>query len=403
MRDTAVEELRAEKMVSGGAALCRDGGGDVVLVEGALPGEVVAAQVGPPRRGVRRGRVVEVVSASPDRVVPPCPAVARGCGGCRWQHADPTAQVRYKTGVVVDALIRVGRFDPGAVEVAAAPALPPMGARTTLRMAVEAGRAGFRRHRSHGVVEVDHCPVAHPLVDDLIATTDFGSAHEVTLRCGARTGERLVLAAPDAVDVEAAPDVVLVGEDELAVGAAAWIHEVVAGRRWRISAGSFFQARPDGAEVLVDAVAAASADARAGAETVLDAYCGVGLFGGALDGIARVVGVEADRGAAADAAVNLVGRDATVVCADVAAWTPEAVDLVVADPSRSGLGATAADVLAATDARVVVLVSCDAAACARDARLLADRGYAFESACVVDLFPHTPHVEVVSRFCSQPS
>lgn len=397
----AVEVVRAERMVSGGAALCRDPGGEVVLVEGALPGETVAVSVDASRRGVRRGRVVEVTEAVPERLVPPCPAVARGCGGCRWQHAGPEAQVRYKAAIVADTLARIGGFAPGAPDVTALPPLPAFGARTTLRMAVEAGRPGFRRHRSHGIVAVDSCPVAHPLLDDMIARTDFGTAREATLRCGARTGDRMVVAAPDGVDVDAPPDVVVVGEDELDAGAAAWIHEEVAGRRWRISAGAFFQARPDGAEALVAAVAAASADARTGDTVLLDAYCGAGLFGGALDGVGRVVGVEAHPDAAADAAVNLADRHASVVCADMAAWAPEPVDLVVADPARSGLGPAAADVVAATGARVVVLVSCDAAACARDARLLADRGYTLESATLVDLFPHTPHVEVVSRLVVQ--
>lgn len=392
-------EVRAERMVSGGAALGRDADGEVVLVEGALPGETVIIDIGSRRRGgVLRGRTIAVVDPSPDRVEPPCPAVARGCGGCRWQHADPAAQVRYKVDIVVDALTRVGGFGPDEVDVAATPALPPMGARTTLRMAVAAGRPGFRGHRSHEVVDVDACPVAHPLLDDLIATTDFGTAREATLRCGARTGDRLLVAAPDALDVEAAPDVVVVGADELEAGAPAWFHELAAGRRWRISAGAFFQARPDGAEALVGAVAAAAGDALAGDAVLLDAYCGVGLFGGALDGASRVVGVESHPAAAADAVVNLADRDAEVVRGDVAAWVPEGVDVAVADPARSGLGPDAAAVIAATGAGRLVLVSCDGAACARDARLLREEGYMPVSATVVDLFPHTPHVEVVTRF-----
>lgn len=399
MGTAATVELVAERMVSGGAALCRDSSGEVVLVEGALPGEAVRAAVEDRRRGgVKRGRVVVVETPSPERVEPPCPAVARGCGGCRWQHADPAAQVRFKQEIVADALTRVGGFAPGAIDVRAAPALPPMGMRTTLRMAIASGRPGFRGHRSHDIVDVDACPVAHPLVDDMIATTDFGSVREVTLRCGAGTGDRLIVAAPDAVDVEAAPDVVVVGDDELDAGAPAWFHEVVAGRRWRISADAFFQARPDGAEALVDAVSTAAGDALTGDAVLLDAYCGVGLFGAALVGAGRVIGVESHPGAAADASVNLADREADVVCGDVAEWAPEPVDLVVADPARTGLGPGAVDVLAATGAARLVLVSCDAAACGRDARLLVDEGYVPVSATVVDLFPHTPHVEVVTCF-----
>src|SRR5690606_39193843 len=116
----------------------------------------------------------------------------------------------------------------------------------------------------HDVVDVDSCLVAHPLLADLLRSASFGDAAEVTLRCGARTGERLVLAAPTADGVVVPDGVVLVGEDELEGGRRAWLHEEVAGRTWRVSARSFFQARPDGAEALVDAVRAAAAGAPEG-------------------------------------------------------------------------------------------------------------------------------------------
>ena len=102
----------------------------------------------------------------------------------------------------------------------------------------------------------------------------------------------------------------------------------------------------------------------------------------------------------ADARRNLVDRDAIVVESTVERWRPppDPVDAVLADPSRTGLGREAVDALCATAAPMLVLVSCDAGALGRDAALLAERGYAFRRAEMVDAFPHTPHVEVVSRF-----
>src|SRR5205807_3506345 len=90
--------------------------------------------------------------------------------------------------------------------------------------------------------------------------------------------------------------VTVVGADDLAAGHRAWIHEEVAGRRWRISAESFFQGRPDGAEALVDAVGGALGDALTDGATVVDLYCGVGLFAGVLGERAgsRVVAVESN-------------------------------------------------------------------------------------------------------------
>ncbi len=167
---------------------------------------------------------------------------------------------------------------------------------------------------------LDHCLVAHPLLDELVAEGRFGDATEVTLRVGAATGDRLALITPDADGVLLPADVRMVGADELAAGTRAWVHEEVAGRRWRISADSFFQTRPDGAAALVDVVTALAGDALAAAprdegrpRTLLDAYSGVGLFAGALlggrDGW-RAVAVESNRSAAADARVNLSDLDA---------------------------------------------------------------------------------------------
>ena len=111
-----------------------------------------------------------------------------------------------------------------------------------------------------------------------------------------------------------------------------------------------------------------------------------------------MVAVESSRSAVADARRNLAARTATVVDVDVARWRPAPADVVVADPARAGLGRRAAEVLAGTGATRFVLVSCDAASLARDARLLGGLGYDHVRSTVVDLFPHTAHVEVVTRF-----
>ena len=114
----------------------------------------------------------------------------------------------------------------------------------------------------------------------------FGTAREVTIRVGAATGEALVLVSPTAEGVvlpEGSETVAVVGRDQLSGGHRAWIHEEVAGRRWRISAQSFFQTRPDGAAALVEAVLDAAGSDLAGAR-VVDAYSGVGLLAGSLFG-----------------------------------------------------------------------------------------------------------------------
>ncbi len=367
--------MRAERLVAGGAALARRSDGRIVLVDDALPGELVEVTVSV-RQRTERGTVVRILEPSVDRITPTCPHVADGCGGCDLAALGHVAQARAKIELVADGLRRLGRWLEPVVH--AGPVLDPWGFRTTLRLAVDDGRAGLRRAASHTVVELDHCAVAHPLLDEMIADGRFGRATEVTLRVGASTGERLALVTPNRDHVTLPDDVRVVGADELAAGTRAWIHEVVAGRRWRISAESFFQTRPDGAAALVDVVTTMAADSLdADSGTLLDAYSGVGLFAGALlDGREgwRAVTVEHDRSSVADARVNLADLDARMIATTVERLRPMRADVVVADPSRAGLGRAGAAVLAASHAPRIVLVSCDPAAAGRDIGLLGNSG-----------------------------
>jgi 23S rRNA (uracil1939-C5)-methyltransferase len=137
---------------------------------------------------------------------------------------------------------------------------------------------------------------------------------------------------------------------------------------------------------------------------LVDAYAGVGLFGATVgaDRRARVTSIESDPSANDDARVNLAELDAVVVEGEVGRWRPApgdpAVDVVVADPARTGLGRPGVAAVVAAAAPRIVLVSCDPASLARDARLLADAGYDAGAVSLVDAFPDTFHVEAVTRF-----
>jgi 23S rRNA (uracil1939-C5)-methyltransferase len=390
--------LDITNVVAGGDGLARAEDGRVVFVAGGLPGERVEAEVVERRKDFSRATVTGVLVASPHRMDAPCPHLHDGCGGCDWQHVAPAGQRELKASIVADALRRQARVE---VEVALGPELPATGHRTTLRGMVADGRFGFRRRSSHEVVVVDPCLVAHPLLADLITDGRYPDG-AVVLRAGARTGERLVLVAGNAVEVSV-PDGVRVASDaELRRGRRAWYHEDLAGRRWRISARSFFQSRPDGAEALVDLVRAALDGALDRAGHLVDLYGGVGLFAGTLAGDlapgGHVTLVEQGASSVADARVNLSDIQAKIIKADVAHWGTAPADVVVADPPRAGLGPRGVAAVKGTGAGRLALVSCDPAALGRDAKLLAAAGYQLRSATLVDMFPQTSHVEVVSRF-----
>lgn len=398
----AVVEVRIDRMAGGGEGVGRGPDGRAVFVGGTLPGERVAVELSEVKRRHARGYLVSVDEPSPHRREPPCPHVAQGCGGCDWQHVGPATQSELRRGLVVDALTRIGRIDSPPVE--AGIPLPPTATRTTLRAAVVDGRAGFRRRRSHDLVVPGSCLVAHPAAEDLLVRGRYGEADEVTVRVGARTGERMVVVGPSAAGVEVAPDVIVVGRDELERTDVA-LHEEVGGRRWRVSPGSFFQASAEGADALVEEVDAAVdllvADGVATGRLV-DLCAGVGLFAGTVGGrFAQVVAVEPSPSAVADARANL-GREVEVVAATMARWTPGPTDVVVADPPRAGLEAAGVAAVVATGAAGVVLVSCDPGSLGRDGRLLGEAGYRLVRSRVLDLFPQTSHVEVASTFVADP-
>ncbi len=380
-------------IVAGGDGLARDPSGRVTFVAGALPGEQVRALVHDQRKDFAKATTTDVLEASPDRVEAPCPFVALGCGGCDWQHIAPAGQRRLKADIVRDALRRQAHLE---VDIDLGPELPAEGYRTTLRGVAVDGRFGFRHRRSHDVVAVAPCLVAHPLLGELVNDGRFPDG-EVVLRVGARTGERLAVVHGDRTAVSVPADVRVVTQTELNAGTRAWYHEALAGRRWRISARSFFQARPDGAEALIAAVGTALAGAIPPGGHLVDLYGGVGLFAGAIEAD-HVTLVESGASAVADARVNLADRPVRIVKADVARWRAARADAVIADPPRAGLAAAGVAAVAATHAARVALVSCDPASLGRDAKLLGEAGYRLVTATLIDLFPHTSHVEVVTRF-----
>lgn len=402
------ERVRVERFVAGGRTLGRRPDGRIVLVRGGLPGEQVIVTITGRRGGAELADAIGWTGVSTDRVTPPCPRRIEGCGGCDWQHLATGAQLPAKVDVVADALRRTGRL-PDAVVVPGA-SVPAEGERTTIRVVGRPGGVGYRREESHEVVDASGCLVAHPTLRELLGVLDVRPGTEVSLRCSVATGERTAVWDGPLDAVGGLPG-------DVGIGAGAHLSETVhhaatardpseeaAVTSLRVSADSFFQSGPLAAGLLVDAVARAAPEL-AGAETVVDLYGGVGLFAASVaPRVARIVLVESSRSAVSDARSNLSDRErVSVVRADVGRWDPRRSgvrdpEVIIADPPRAGLGRRAADVVAATGATTVVLVSCDPVAAARDAVLLAERGYRHERAEVLDLFPWTHHVETVTRY-----
>jgi tRNA/tmRNA/rRNA uracil-C5-methylase (TrmA/RlmC/RlmD family) len=397
-------EVTVGPVAHGGHCVARHEG-RVVFVRHTLPGERVVVRVTEDRHpGFCRADAIEVIEASADRVERPCPYSGPGrCGGCDWQHVDPSAQRALKAAVVREQLSRLAGLDVD-VTVEELPG-GPLRWRSRARFAVDrSGAAGLRRHRSHDVVVLDDCPItAEPAAQAVLGRPWPGAgAVDVSIdSTGAVTTTRL-----DRRGHPTSSRVVRPGGD-LPQEPSARAERRAGGRDWEVEGTGFWQVHPAAADALVSAVAGFS-EVRAG-ETVLDLYAGAGLFGGALAPAVgpegRVVCVESDEAACAAADANLAGLSQAEVwqgdvdadgLGELLAELGTAPDVVVLDPPRAGAGRAVSRLLAATGARAVVYVACDPASLARDVAGFAEGGYRLAAVRAFDAFPMTSHVEVVA-------
>ena len=410
----------------GGWCVARPDDGPVVFVRHALPDETVRARVTEVTSRLARAEAVEILTPSPDRVKAPCPHAGPGrCGGCDWQHAALPAQRSLKAVVVRQQLRRlVGVDREVTVEPLPGDEKPDagLGWRTRVQFAVRPdGVAGLRAHRSHEVIDIGECLIAHPGITDLgLPARRWPAASSVEAVVSAGSGERAVIISAGPAgsvpsDIPGA-DAVLSrhGRRLTPVRGRAYLSQRAAGRDWRVSAGTFWQVHPGAADALTDAVMTAL-EPRPG-DVALDLYCGAGLFAGVLAPAVgpggTVAGVEADPAAVRDARHNLRRWPwARVHKGDVAAVlrrggaTLPPATLVVADPPRSGLAREVIGYLGAAEhsAARFAYVSCDPATLARDIRLLMARGWVLAGLRAFDAFPMTHHVECVATLIRGPA
>ncbi len=408
-----VVDLQLTAMAHGGSTLGRHEG-QVLFVPYAIPGEVVRAEIVEARTRWGRARLLSVLEPSPHRVEPPCPYFGPGkCGGCHFQHIAYEAQAEFKHQVVIDQLARLGGLHAVDVQPIIG-AAEPWGYRNHAQLSVTPeGRLGFLTADTLNVVPVHECLLLDPLLDDLWETLDveWPQLHRLSLRCGSVTGDLMAIFGLDyyedfdiEVDFPVSCLILLADGETVVLMGNAYLTEHVAGREYRISAGSFFQVNTAGAEALVALVRDYLTPSND--DTLLDLYCGVGLFGLSLaDQVGRVIGVEADPSAAADFQYHAQELDHVELvegkAKDVLPRLGEPVDLVVLDPPRSGAGKQVVSEIARLGPRQIVYVSCDPATLARDARHLAECGYPLLVVQPIDLFPQTYHVESVALFGRQ--
>lgn len=407
-------ELELSAMAQGGDAVGRYEG-RAVFASGGLPAELVRVRLHDRQKAFARGRVVEVLRTAPERIASPCP-LENICGAANWRWLDPQAQREFKRSILAEQLRHIGGLDVPVLPAPDADERASWGYRTTAELHVSHDRIGYFLPGSRRVADIPACCLHHPLINDALAalrpllSPDL-DLRGVTLRCSPSSGDVIALLdgrgplrelarrwrsayKPLVGVVQAAQRRVLDGRD--------WIERTVGGVRFRLSASAFFQVNAYQTERLVERVRVLLAPQPN--TRLLDLYCGVGLFALSLAAeVAAVVGVEEWQPAIDDARRSarqngLTNLSFTVGAAEQALDTlSEPFDRIVLDPPRRGCAPEVLAALARLEPERIVYVSCHPGTLARDCKQLAAAGYRITSAEIIDMFPHTHHVESIVR------
>jgi 23S rRNA (uracil1939-C5)-methyltransferase len=429
LKSGEIHEADVVDLAQDGRGIAR-AGGKAVFVDGALPGERIRLRVYKRRPTFDEAVLVEVLSASPDRVEPRCPHFGV-CGGCALQHLSPAAQLAAKQRQLLDHLERIGRVTPD--EVLEPIRGPAFGYRRRARLGVKyvhkKGRvlAGFREREKPYIAELRHCDTLverfASLPQELAALVDALSIRDKVPQVEVAAGDRTAVLVFRVLEPPTARDLGLIEEfgrtqgvgiylqsgglDTIQpLGAAVPLTYAVDGLTIGFGPADFVQVNREINLAMVEA--AMKLLELSAADRVLDLFCGLGNF--TLPIACRagsVVGIEGDLGLVAKARSNaaLNGIENTEFHADnlfepkgFGAWAAGPYDRVLLDPPRAGAVAIM-ERMAQWRPKVVVYISCHPGSLARDAGILIEsRGFRLVGAGVMDMFPQTTHVESVAVF-----
>jgi len=379
------------RIAFGGDGVGRLPDGKVCFIPGTLPGETVRAEITHEAKSFARARVLDVLTASPERVRPDCP-LAGTCPGCVYRHASYDCELEWKNRQFTDFLTR---GNPAGREIQFLPPLPAPsrnGCRNKLTFVCENGAFCYRGLDNITAVPVQDCLLGHPEIRGLLTTAAPGADGQK--RMFRRT----------------------ICDGALDSGSEKWqklthlTEQLGAYGEFRVPKTSFFQVNPDMSPKLAERVLALLKET--GSKQLLELYCGVGVFSilaaEAIPGLtARAV--ELDKAAIDAAKHNATQHGVSGQCTFLAADAGEAFHTlasscdpakcsVLVDPPRTGLPASLTHEIGWWTPEAILYVSCAPDTLRRDADRLAEHGYVIQTAGMADMFPATGHFESVTLF-----
>lgn len=419
--------------------------GMAIFVPMSTVGDVIRARVLKVKKTYAFAKIEEIISPSQHRCDAGCGVFAR-CGGCVFRHINYDHEVSSKQNRVMQTMRRIGKidFDPQPIIFADDPDRYRNKAQYPVS---ESGEIGFYSHHSHRSIPCGDC-LLHPEVFHKAGNifTAFVQKYNIPvyneekhngllrhfyLRYGKNTGEIMVGVVINGNDLPQKNQLVsdlkaalgedlksvflnintqktnvVLGDKNILLYGREYIYDILCGVKVRISPHSFYQVNHDMAERLYQK---AAEYAKPQDKNILDLYCGAGTIGLSMSGKAKsIIGVEIIEAAVQDAEINASENgitNARFICGDAAKAAERlkleniSVDVVILDPPRKGCEAALLKTVAQDFMpERIVYVSCDVATLARDTAILESLGYKLQEYTPVDLFPRTPHCEVVSYF-----
>ncbi|MBQ7542965.1 MAG: 23S rRNA (uracil(1939)-C(5))-methyltransferase RlmD [Clostridia bacterium] len=419
--------------------------GMAVLTPATAVGDEITAHILKVKKTCAFAKAVEIRRASPDRIVPDCPAFPK-CGGCLFRHITYAAELRLKENQVRENLRRIGHYTGPVEPIVPSPRVDGYRNKAQYPLSVQDGalQIGFYAPRSHRVIDCRGCrlqPASFKTVLDVFEEwinrysvpvydeqTKKGLLRHIYIRQGEHTKEMLVCAVATRAELphadalcralrDALPQLktvvlnlnpddtnVILGKTCVPLFGDGTIEDVLCGLRVRLSAPSFYQVNTLQAEALYRKAAELAAP---DGETVLDLYCGAGTIGLSMaDRAKEIIGVEIVPEAVDDAVHNAERNgigNARFLCADAADAAAQLEKegvrpaVVLLDPPRKGCAGELLETVFRLSPDRLVYISCDSATLSRDVDLLQKGGYAVRTAVPFDMFPRTGHVESVVK------
>ena len=395
--------------------------GKVVFVPYAVTGDRAWVEVIEEKKKYSMGRLIQIVEPSPWRVNPPCPYFG-SCGGCQWQHIDYSAQGELKKEILGDLLKRLGKLKE-IPSVGLVPSPKSYDYRIRIQLKVRGKAMGYYREGSHQIVDIDRCPISHPLVNRIIRKLrgEFAVLElmkEIEINVSPEEGRGIILFHPHSLDrriesltkklLQSDPilrGIAIAGRGELNLFGDPVLNFTIPlsqerNLTLRISPGSFSQVNLEQNQALIQIVLQFSEVDQE--DRVFDLYAGAGNLTLPLAMRAKeVLGIEENRMAIKDAQFNaerngiknchfIQGRVEDVLLD----WKRETPHVIVLDPPRTGCK-TILDRVVGLKPRKIIYVSCEPTTFSRDLHLFSERGYSLQRLSLIDMFPQTYHMEMV--------